>query len=92
MVLRYILKPFTLIKDHVLLSKATALEVADKKGKEILTHELITSIVALVPDEWLVTGSPFTTVEEHRKAYISFLTTRIAHSEIFVKEAQNAGK
>lgn len=86
------LKPFTLIKDHVLLSKATALEVADKKGKEILTDELITSIVALVPEEWLVTGSPFATVEEHRKAYISFLTTRIAHSEIFVKEAQNAGK
>ena len=86
------LKPFTLIKDHVLLSKATALEVADKKGKETLTDELITSIVALVPDEWLVTGSPFTTVEEHRKAYISFLTTRITHSEIFVKEAQNAGK
>jgi hypothetical protein len=85
-------KPFMLVKDHVLLSKATELDAVDQLAKSILTNETIESIVSLIPDEWLVTGSPFSTVEEHRKAYISFLTTRIAHSEIFVKEAQHAGK
>ncbi len=83
-------RPFTLVKDHVLLKKATALDTADSKFKAVLTHECIESIVALVPDEWLVTGSPFATVQEHRNAYTSFLTTRIAHSSIFIKAAQDA--
>jgi hypothetical protein len=83
-------RPFTLVKDHVLLKKATALDAADNKLKTILTDECIASIVALVPDEWLVSGSPFATAEEHRSAYISFLTTRISNSSIFIKEAQDA--
>jgi hypothetical protein len=29
-------------------------------------------------------------VEEHRQVYIQFLETRLANSQIFVKEAQNA--
>jgi hypothetical protein len=84
--------PFSLIKDHVLLSKAQDLAEVDTTLKKILTKELITSIVALVPAEWLITDSPFTTVEEHRAAYIYFLHTRIAHSEIFIKEAQYVAK
>jgi hypothetical protein len=82
-------KPFALAKDHVLLPQASQLDIVDKQFREILTPELITSIVSLVPDEWL-TESPFATVEEHRQAYIKFLTDRVAHSATFVKAAQDA--
>ena len=82
-------RPFVLIKDHVLLPWASELEEAEAEFKPMLTPEVISAIVDLIPDEWL-TGETFDSVELHRKAYVHFLTTRLAHSEIFVKEAQNA--
>jgi hypothetical protein len=81
-------KPFLLIKDHVLLSQATELDEVNAAFKAILTEERIRSIVNIVPAEWL-TGE-FESTEEHREAYIQFLITRIANSNIFVKEAQHA--
>lgn len=84
------LRPFTHIKDHVLLPQTNDLEAADAAFKPVLTDEAIRGIVALIPDCWLLTDAPFTTTEEHREAYIQFLTTRISHSHIFVKEAQHA--
>jgi hypothetical protein len=84
-------RPFTQIKDHVLLPRATELEAADKSGKAILTTERIQEILHLIPDEWLtVVESPFGTAEAHRQAYAHFLETRLAHSDIFVKAAQHA--
>ena len=82
--------PFTHIKDHVLLPQAEKLEEVDKESRLALTDSLIDSIVALIPEEWLQSSSPFNSVVEHRQAYATFLKTRIAHSEIFVKEAQHA--
>jgi hypothetical protein len=81
-------KPFLLVKDHVLLSQATELDEVDAAFKAILTEKRIRSIVNIVPAEWL-TGE-FESAEEHREAYIQFLITRIANSNIFVKEAQHA--
>ena len=84
-------RPFTQIKDHVLLPKATELETVNEEFSAILTPERIQSIVTLIPDSWL-TGveSPFATAEEHRQAYATFLNNRIANSGIFVKGAQDA--
>jgi hypothetical protein len=84
------MRPFVQIKDHVLLQQATALEEVDKAFRAILTPELIDSIVSLIPDEWLVKDSPFETAGEHRQAYSQYLNTRIANTEVFVKEAQHA--
>jgi hypothetical protein len=84
------LMPFTHVKNHVLLPQATELSTVDAEFRTILTAGLIESIVAIIPDEWLITGAPFSSAAEHRSAYVSFLTARIAHSEIFVKEAQHA--
>ncbi len=86
-------RPFSPIKDHVLLPRAAALDVADAEFKAILTPEVIEAIVSVVPDSWLAgVESPFASADEHRQAYIQFLNTRIAHSEVFVKEAQYARK
>lgn len=84
------LRPFTHIKDHVLLPLATELDAVDKVFRQLLTEALITDIVNLIPGDWLSEDAPFETQDEHRKAYSRFLWTRITHSEIFIKEAQDA--
>jgi len=82
--------PFALIKDHVLLPKASLLEETDKAFKTLLTEEKIKAIVNLIPDEWLHWEESDETPEAIRKVYTDFLLTRLAHSEIFIKEAQDA--
>jgi len=84
------LRPFTHVKDHVLLPRATELAAVDPGFRSILTSERINNIVSLVPDNWLVTDAPFQSAAEHRNAYIRFLELRIANSAIFLKEAQHA--
>ncbi|AYQ32127.1 HipA family kinase [Runella sp. SP2] len=85
-------RPFTPIKDHVLLPQASELKAVDEEFKAKLTPERIREIVSLVPDEWLMDASNSMTAEERRQVYIQFLETRLAASEIFVNEAQNARK
>jgi hypothetical protein len=84
------IKPFYQVKDHVLLSKADELEAVDTEFKAILTEERIRAIVNLVPDVWLSGEQVFASADEHREAYVEYLLARIANSEVFVKEAQNA--
>nr|WP_068888606.1 HipA family kinase [Pedobacter panaciterrae] len=83
-------RPFALVKDHVLLPQASELDEVDTAFKAILTDELITSVVSLIPEEWLTDESGQETAEERRQVYRQFLISRVANSEVFVKEAQNA--
>ena len=83
------LKPFNLIKDHVLLSKASELKLIDNQFKTLLSIERIKEIVSMIPDVWLE-DSIFQSSEEHRNAYVGFLEKRLSKSEIFVNEALNA--
>ncbi len=83
-------RPFTHIKDHVLLSQANELDQVDKEFHTLLNDEIIHSIIALIPDEWLLKDAPFTSIELHRLAYENFLIKRLDHSAVFVKEAQHA--
>ncbi len=86
-------RPFIQIKDHVMLPQATELDAADKMFRAILTPEKIKGIVESIPQEWLMAiDSPFTSVQEHRQAYTTYLETRLAHTELFIKEAHNARK
>ena len=84
--------PFASIKSHVLLPQAAELEEVDAEFRQKLTPERIRAIVALVPDQWLSDESTTQSAEERRQVYIQFLEARLAASEIFVKEAQNARK
>lgn len=87
---RQALNPFPMIKDHVLLPFADRLEEVDAAFREILTPETIREIVDLIPDDWLNFGEAGETPQNLREVYYQFLTTRAAHSETFVKEAQHA--
>lgn len=84
------LRPFTLIKDHVLLKQATQIEAADTAFHSILTTDHIRSVVDLIPDAWLLDDINFKSIDEHRDMYARFLETRFKNSDIFVKEAQHA--
>ena len=86
------LRPFVLVKDHVLLPQATELQKVDAEFRALLTNGNIRSIVDVIPDEWLASDTSFSTTNEHRQAYIYFLETRLAHSQIFLNEAQHAAK
>ncbi len=82
-------KPFVQIRDHVLLPGASRMEEADAFCRAVLSPERIRSIVNLIPEDWLLNGDSIT-AQERRDVYAGFLERRIAASDIFVKEAQNA--
>jgi hypothetical protein len=83
------LRPFAQVKDHVLLPWASEMEKVDKDFRAILTPERIRDILSLIPDEWLVTESEPSAIE-NRKIYEQFLINRLSHSNNFVKQAQHA--
>lgn len=85
-------RPFAQVKDHVLLPWATQLNIVNEEYRSILTEERIAGIVNAIPEEWLAANPFEASAEERRKVYTEFLITRVASSEIFVKEAQHAGK
>lgn len=84
--------PFVYVKDHVLLPQAAELEAVNTAFKKILTPEKLREIVSLIPTEWLEWEETEETPEAIREVYFRFLETRIAHAEVFIKEAQNARK
>jgi hypothetical protein len=83
------LKPFSRVKDHVLLPRASALEAVDTAFKAILTPERIRGIVSLIPESWLEGETHFESTAAHRQAYAQFLEMRVAHSAVFVNDARH---
>ncbi len=83
------LRPFVPVKDHVLLPWASELVTVDKEFRSRLTSQIITTIVSIIPDDWLNDSSE-QSPDEKRKVYNQFLNNRIANSEVFLKEAQHA--
>jgi len=82
--------PFVHIKNHVLLPQASILAEVDAESKSLLSESILTQIVALIPEEWLLWEDVELFPAEIRQVYLSFLLTRLKHSDIFIKEAQNA--
>lgn len=83
---------FALIKDHVLLPKATKLDEVDKQFKTVLTDGVLQNLVNLIPVDWLTWEGSGESPEEIRNTYLTFLKVRRDNSENFVKQAQDARK
>jgi hypothetical protein len=83
--------PFPQIADHVLLpfTSADALRQVDAAAVATLGPEVIRSIVALIPDEWL-DDPTFPNPEAHRQAYAAYLLDRLAPPRAFVGTALTA--
>lgn len=82
--------PFRLIKEHILLPFASAIESADKAMTALITEEVIKGVVDLVPDEWLGDSARFSSPAENKQAYVEYLTRRLAEPRPFVEEAIRA--
>src|ERR1051325_9358658 len=61
--------PFALIKEHILLRSASAIEKADQEMTAVITEDVIRDVLDLVPEDWMNDNSPFSTTAEHRQAY-----------------------
>ena len=79
--------PFPLIKEHILLPFATALEAADEALIALITEDEVKRIVNLVPDDWMNENTPFGTIAENRRAYVDYLIRRLDEPRNFVQEA-----
>ena len=82
--------PFALIKEHILLPFAGAIEAADRAMAAVFTGDVIKQVVDLVPDDWMKENSPFSTMVENRQAYVEYLTRRLDEPRNFVEEAIRA--
>lgn len=83
-------RSFPLIKDHVLLPKATQLENAATEIKAVLTPNLVNTIIESVPEAWLETETNEMSVANVKEAYRAFICSRINKIDELVKEANNA--
>lgn len=86
----HLTRTFPLIKDHVLLDKATQLNEASKQIQTALTEEKITEIIALIPEEWLQNDTDDLSPAQMRAAYLEYLKAKLAMIDSLVKEAEDA--
>lgn len=82
-------RPFSMIKDHVLLPYATEIEEADAFARTIVSPSLIEAITQSIPDEWLHKAQPDAAAEETRAVYRTFMLTRLQYSSTFVNLAHH---
>lgn len=86
-------RPFPQVKDHVLLPQACELREVDAEYRAKLMPEVLAAILDLVPDAWLEEAAAGdATAPEQRQSYVQFLQHRLAASETFVQEAEDARK
>ena len=81
---------FEQIAQHVLLPWAREIENAVEVAKTKINEPAFAEIVSQVPDAWLEVIPSGQSAEEKRRAYVDFLTRRLAASKIFEEEAMNA--
>lgn len=84
------LTPFALIKDHVLLAKASQLDEVNEVFIRILTDEVLQEVVQQIPVDWLTWEESELNPEEIRAVYYQFLQLRRDHASLFVNEAKKA--
>jgi hypothetical protein len=81
---------FPRIRDHVLLSRAGSIEDANSLLRPRLTETVIRSVVADLPDEWLSVETFFPDLASQRDAYVTYLLSRLANSQIWLQKAIDA--
>lgn len=81
---------FTLIKDHVLLPRASKLDEVNDVFKTILSDEILRELVNTIPTDWLQWEESEESPEEIREIYFKFLTSRRDHAELFLNQAKHA--
>lgn len=86
----HLTRTFPLIKDHVLLKRATILTEAAKDIKHLIDQDKISEIISNIPEDWLVNEVDPLSPNEIRVAYIKFINTKLSMIDVLVKEAEDA--
>ncbi len=86
----HLTRSFPMIKDHVLLDRATELPRAALAIQNALTDEKMIEIINLIPEEWLQNETDAMTPDEMRAAYLEYLKAKLAMINSLVKEAEDA--
>lgn len=82
--------PFAPIQQHILLPWAGELEKAGQGARARLTRDVLSGILADVPNDWLEAIPGDMTAEERRAAYLEFFTRRLDAAHVFEQEARDA--
>jgi hypothetical protein len=72
---RFSLQPYD-ASDHILRGYA-GIDRADEEPAPMVTEDLLTEVVGLVPEEWLASDTAHPSVEATRRAYVAFLLARL---------------
>jgi len=78
------------IGDHVLLPFASSIAAADARLAPLVTTELLESLVAAIPADWLEPDARAGDADAQRHAYVSYLATRLETPRPFVEAAELA--
>lgn len=70
--------------------KPLFLQEVDGEHKTLLTEEKIRTITSLIPDDWLVWEGMEQSPAQIREVYIQFLLVRLANSQLFINQANDA--
>jgi hypothetical protein len=84
------LKPFTFIKDHVLLPFASKMQEANELMKSEITTEVLKEIIYAIPDDWLEEPFGEESAEEIKNIYLQYLEKRLEIADNFTKEIIDA--
>ena len=82
--------PFSLVRDHVLLRHAGNLEEADQALAGLLNADVITGILAWVPEAWLEADGHRGEAPRLRETYARHLLGRLSAPRPFLGEAMRA--
>lgn len=83
-------RPYSMVREHVLLPFAESLPGADAALAPLLTPEVLRGVVGLVPDEWLRDEPGFEDPEEVRSAYIDYLLARLDEPRTWMQALKDA--
>ena len=86
----HLTRTFPLIKDHVLLQQATALDQAKEEITTAITPQIIEDIITNIPEDWLVNDTDSLTPAQMRAAYTTYLNAKLTMIDALVKEAKDA--
>jgi hypothetical protein len=80
-------RPFEQVRDHVLLPFAGSIAEADERLAPMLDRATLEGFAAGVPDDWLRAEPGLEAPDDHRRAYVDYLVTRLTAPRAFVQEA-----
>jgi hypothetical protein len=83
-------RPFDRIRDHLLLPSAEPIVAADERLAPLVTEELLETLVAAIPDDWLAPDPRIGDADDQRAAYLRYLRLRLEAPRPLVEEADRA--